>query len=239
MPPKNLIDPKILELAAQVFAKRPRTVIDHIIKHGSITNEDLKDTYGYNHPPRAIRDVREQGIPLETFKVQDKTGRTIAAYRFGDPSKVVQHKLGGRVTFSKPFKQALLERDGSKCAICSEKYEDRYLTIDHRIPYEVAGDGVADERTPSAFMLVCGTCQRKKSWSCEHCSNWIDTKSLEQCQQCYWASPEAYTHLAGKPIRRVEITWTEKEVAEYEKMMKDAKKNGTSVQEEIKRRLIR
>lgn len=237
MSSKNSIDPRILELAAKVVSKRPKTVIDHIRQHGFITNEDLKDTYGYNHPPRAIRDVREQGIPLETFKVQDKTGRTIAAYRFGDPSKIVQHKLGGRVTFSKPFKQALLERDGSKCSICSEKYEDRYLTIDHRIPYEVAGDRAADERTPAAFMLVCGTCQRKKSWSCEHCSNGMTDKILEQCQQCYWASPESYTHLAGKPVRRLEITWSESEVGDFEKMRKDATLNGLTIQDEIKRRL--
>ena len=36
-----------------VMAKRPRTVIDHILKHGYITTEELKEKYGYNHPPRA------------------------------------------------------------------------------------------------------------------------------------------------------------------------------------------
>ncbi|WP_369334486.1 helix-turn-helix domain-containing protein [Candidatus Thiosymbion oneisti] len=50
-----------------VEAKRPKTVIDHILKHGQITTEELKDTYGYNHPPRATRDVREQGIPIKTL----------------------------------------------------------------------------------------------------------------------------------------------------------------------------
>jgi hypothetical protein len=44
-------------------------VIDHILQYGFITTEDLENTYGYNHPPRAARDVREAGIPLETFKV--------------------------------------------------------------------------------------------------------------------------------------------------------------------------
>lgn len=49
-------------LCATVTAKRPRTVIDHILKHGYVTTEELKEQYGYDHPPRAARDVREQGI---------------------------------------------------------------------------------------------------------------------------------------------------------------------------------
>ena len=235
MPPLNPIDPKILEIANKVVSKRPKTVIDHIKQYGFITNEDLKDTYGYNHPPRAIRDVREHGVPLETFKVADKTGRKIAAYRFGDPAQIVQHKLGGRLTFSKAFKQELLVRDGCRCSICFEKYDDRYLTIDHRVPYEVAGDSASVERSLSAFMLVCGTCQRKKSWSCEQCANWISAKILELCQGCYWASPEKYTHLAGKRVRRAEIIWSEDEVDVFDTLLKAAEKSGLSIQEEIKR----
>ena len=49
-------------------AKRPRTVIGHILQHGFITSEELHSIYGYDHPPRAARDVREYGIPLETFE---------------------------------------------------------------------------------------------------------------------------------------------------------------------------
>ena len=65
-----------------VTGRRARVVIDHILEHGHITTEELKDTYGYNHPPRAARDVREQGVPLETFKVTGSDGRRIGAYRF-------------------------------------------------------------------------------------------------------------------------------------------------------------
>ena len=55
-----------------VTAKRPRTVIEHILAHGYVTTEELRDKYGYNHPPRAARDVREQGIPLETFPIRSR-----------------------------------------------------------------------------------------------------------------------------------------------------------------------
>ena len=85
-----------LKKLKSVTAKRPKTVIDHILKHGSVTTEQLSDLYGYDHAPRAARDVRELGIPLETFRVESKSGRKIAAYRFGDPSKVRGGKLGGR-----------------------------------------------------------------------------------------------------------------------------------------------
>ena len=76
------IDPKLLEAAQKVTAHRAKVVIDHSIKHGYITTEDLKETYGYNHPPRAAGDVRDQGIPLETFKVKGSDGRSIGAYRW-------------------------------------------------------------------------------------------------------------------------------------------------------------
>ena len=73
------IDPKLLEAAQKVTAHRPKVMIDHIIAHGYITTEELKETYGYNHPPRVAGDVRDQGIPLETFKVKGRDGRSIAA----------------------------------------------------------------------------------------------------------------------------------------------------------------
>ena len=95
------IDPRILALCEKVTAKRPRTVIDHILKHGYVTTEELQILYGYDHPPRAARDVRENGVPLETFrKISERTKRRIAAYRFADPDKIRRGRLGGRKVFS-------------------------------------------------------------------------------------------------------------------------------------------
>lgn len=84
----NKYPEEFLELLQTVTAKRPRTVIGHIIEHGFITSQELKDVYGYNHPPRAVRDVREYGIPIETYRIIGSDGRSIAAYRFGDLSSV-------------------------------------------------------------------------------------------------------------------------------------------------------
>jgi hypothetical protein len=96
---------ELLELCQSVTAKRPKTVIDHILQHGFITTEDLKETYGYNHPPRAVRDVKEQGIPIETFRVTGKDGRKMAAYRFGKWLGHRVKRLEGRTALSKQLKQ--------------------------------------------------------------------------------------------------------------------------------------
>jgi hypothetical protein len=129
-----------VEKCMAVTAKRPRTVIEHILEHGYITTEELRSKYGYNHPPRAARDVREQGIPLETFRVTGADGRKIGAYRFGDPRQARFSKLRGRTAFAKELKKRLIEKHGARCGIYLENFPERDLQIDHRIPFEVIGD---------------------------------------------------------------------------------------------------
>ena len=215
--------PKEFEnLLDSVKAKRPKTVIDHIRKHGHITTEELKNIYGYNHPPRAARDVREHGIPLETFKVRGSEGRKIGAYRFGDPKKARYSALSGRTVLSKEIKKKLIEKYGSKCFIYLEKMDEREIQIDHRIPFEVAGDKKIDEQNFDDFMLLSGSANRAKSWSCEHCENWIDLKKSEICSYCYWAFPENYNHIATKQIRRVDILWQGKDIEQYEALKKQS-----------------
>lgn len=116
---------EFLDFCKSITAKRPKTVIVHILEHGQITTEELRDRYGYNHPPRAVRDVREHGIPLETFRVTGSDGRRIAAYRFGDISKKRFRKLSGRTGLFKKIKEFLIEKYGCKCFV--------YLAIGHTL----------------------------------------------------------------------------------------------------------
>lgn len=225
---------EIKQLLKSISNKRARIVIEHILAHGFITTEELETKYGYNHPPRAARDVRESGIPLETFRVKDSEGRTIAAYRFGDLTQVRKGRLQGRQTFPKQFKDLLYEKPNGKCAICSGRFEERYLQVDHRVPYEVAGD-VQVELNPENFMLLCGPCNRAKSWSCEHCENWLNEKSPNICLTCYWAVPENYVHVALREIRRVDIVWDKDEVHVYEKLKQQAEQNQSPIPEFVKR----
>jgi len=201
-----------------IKAKRPRTVIDHILKHGFITTEELKQTYGYNHPPRAARDVREQGIPLETYRVIGNDGRSIGAYRFGDPAKVGFSKLSGRTAIAQQLKAKLMALQGCRCAIYLEEFEARNLQIDHRIPFEIAGDDESNRDDPNAYMLLSGSANRAKSWSCEHCANWLELRKPNICRKCYWAFPEDYTHIAMREARRVDIMWIGDEIAAYERL---------------------
>lgn len=216
-----------------VSAKRAKTVIDHILQHGHITTEELKNIYGYDHPPRAARDVREQGIPLDTFRIHDSQGKSIGAYRFGDPSKIRNGILSGRKVFSKDFKMLLVDRTGCRCSVCFTSYQARYLQVDHKVPFEIRGEG-EKENTPEKFQLVCGSCNRAKSWSCEHCINWKEQRDVKICRMCYWANPESYKHVAMLPIRRIDISWTGDQTREYDQLAIIAQKAGKSLQEFIK-----
>ena len=226
---------EFLDRLATIDKKRPKAVIDHILEHDQVTTEELKAVYGYNHPPRAARDVRELGIPLETFSVEDSTGRSIGAYRFGDPSEVRNDRIQGRVAFPKKFKQELITLQGEKCSICSAPYEERYLQVDHRIPYEIAGEGLtANRRILNDYMLLDGSCNRAKSWSCEHCQNLIDDKKPEICETCYWAHPDTYSHVAMRNIRRLDLEWTAEDIVWYDAVRQQAEAEGITMPDFIK-----
>lgn len=200
-----------------VTSRRPKTVIQHILEHGFVTTEELK-SLGYEHAPRAARDVRELGIPLETFRVKDSAERNIAAYRFGDISKAENSisKTAGRTTLSSALKKALIEKFGPKCAIYLQPMEERKLQIDHRVPYEI--DGEQDPNNIDHYMLLSPSANRAKSWTCEHCPNWI-RKDAQFCVECFWAHPECYTHIADKEQRQIIITFTDNEIDDYNRLI--------------------
>lgn len=212
---------EFLALLASVTAKRPRTVIQHILKNGYITSQELKDIYGYNHPPRAIRDVREYGIPLVTYRVQDADGRSIAAYKFGNPddAKNALSKVSGRTVLSKALKQALIEKYGAKCFIYLEKMDETILQVDHRVPYEIGGEH--DEKDIDYFMLLSPSANRAKSWACEHCINW-KKKDKDFCLRCFWAHPEDYDHVAGRVEKVISIIFTGDEIDDYNRLLSTA-----------------
>lgn len=221
-----------LEYCRSITAKRPRTVIEHILENGFITTEELKEVYGYNHPPRAARDVRELNISLETFKVEGSDGRKIAAYRFGDVRQVQLRPRSGRTRISQKIKTALIQEHGLKCFIYREKMSSEELQIDHRIPFEIAGES---EQKPENFMLLCASANRAKSWSCEHCQNWIHLKDKSICSECYWAYPEEYKHVAMQKLKRIDLMWVEEEFEDYERIREEAEFFSEEIPDFIKR----
>lgn len=220
-----------LDLLNSVESKRPRTVIQHILKYGFITSEELKNTYGYNHPPRAVRDVRELGIPIMTYRVTGKDGRSIAAYKFGDPENAKNNlaKSAGRTSLSKTLKQALIDKYGPTCFIYLETMDPSALQVDHRIPYEIGGE--QDENDIDCYMLLSPSANRAKSWACEHCENW-NIRDVNFCLYCFWAHPENYDHVAGKPEKVVSLIFTGDEIEDYNRLIALSGKN--SAQQTIK-----
>ncbi len=236
---KNNYPDDFIKLIKSIKNKRARIVIDHILEHGFITTEDLEKIYGYNHPPRAARDVREAGIPLETFKFKSSERKAIAAYKFGDLTKIRKGRIGGRQVFSKGFKKKLYDANNGHCYICNGKFEERYLQIDHRIPYEISGDENDFQKNIDDYMLLCSSCNRAKSWSCEHCENWLNAKDIEICVKCYWGKPENYEHITLEKIRRLEIVWQNEEVNFFEALKKEADKGEISLPTYVKDLLIK
>jgi hypothetical protein len=222
-----------------IEAKRPKTVIQHILKHGYVTTEELETQYGYQHPPRAARDVRELGIPLITFRVKSSDGRSIGAYKFGDIKEIgdMVSKVRGRTALSAALKKALIEKYGAHCMIYLQSMEERMLQVDHRIPYEIGGE--QDIKKVERFMLLSPSANRAKSWTCEHCSNWI-RKDKSYCMSCFWAYPENYTHVADVEERQIIITYTGDEIEDYNRLISIVGKDNAEkcIKDVIKKNLL-
>jgi hypothetical protein len=220
---------KLLAKIAKVTNKRAKFVLEAIAAKGFVTNEEIQKA-GYHHPPRAARDVRELGFVLQTTRVKDSTGRSIGAYAMGKQGSA--SGKAGRVALPKKFRDEVIRLGGGKCRMCGAEVN---LQADHIVPYEVAGE-TRGQRS-SAFQVLCGACNRKKSWSCEHCENWKIIKSVKTCTTCYWASPENYAHVAMRPERREELVWIGSEVGQFERLEAHAKHAGLALAEYLKRKL--
>ena len=226
------ISQELRKYIAGIKAKRARVVLDHILQYGYITTKDLQETYGYDHPPRAAKDVRDNGIQLKTT-MGVVNGKRMAVYTFAENSIIETGKKGGRRPFTKTLKNELLTRDGEQCGLCKRQFPGNVLQIDHKVPYEVVGDkeGALDARD---FMLVCASCNRAKSWTCEHCSNWQITKTIEMCQSCMFGSPDNYTHIAMRQERSLTVSWYNEDVYVYDNLKENATIADKSIEDYVK-----
>lgn len=223
------IPDEILKRIQIVTNKRARFVLDKIVENGIVTTEEINHA-GYDHPPRAARDVRELGFPLLTVKVKHSNGRSIAAYQFPPVIELVSERSGRR-QLPKKLRDMLIEAAGHRCQICGSEYN---LQVDHRIPYEIAGESL--KKGNGQWQVLCGSCNRRKSWECEHCKNWRARK-VRACRSCYWAAPDNYSHIAMREERRVDLTWSGGEISEFDQIRLQAKRESRSIAEQIKSKL--
>ena len=192
----------------RIVSVRPVRLIRECCVNGEVSTETLQKKYGYNQPPRAARDVRELGFLLKTKNVKSSDGKKMAVYTLGDLSRF--SPKCGRVLFTKAEKLNLIKKDGTQCFYCLADFPANALQIDHKIPYEIAGNEEHQKSGEDALALVCASCNRRKSWSCEGCSN-FSKKELSVCRSCYWTNPDNYTHLATQNFVVLNLTLSEKD----------------------------
>lgn len=182
-----------------------------------------------------VDEIKPPVISPETFRVNSADGRSIGAYMLADNVYIGVDRKGRRA-FPKKFKKTLLARDGEQCAMCNGKFPGRILQIDHKVPYEVAGDS-DDTLNPEEFMLLCNSCNRAKSWTCEHCDNWLNGKSPAICKTCIFGSPDKYEHIAMQQRRSLTLIWEELEVYYYDRLKEQAAEAGQSMSNYVKNML--
>ncbi len=185
--PKTIIG--ILEQADRGGASlRARSVLNHLLLNGSCTTSDLAEA-GYNHPPRAVRDLKDAGVIVVTK--MEKYQNPVS----GKPSRRARYSIvgyeqsHGRRPLTRVFSDSVKQR--GTCEACGSATN---LQADHRVPFAIAGESFP--HVPSEFMALCGSCNREKSWTCEtKCPNWT-ARDPAVCRSCYWSNPAQYSHVA-------------------------------------------
>lgn len=215
-------------------SRRGRLVAWRIFEDGQTTTELLATLYDYSHSPRAARDIKDCGIRIESGRGRhSRTHRPIAIYTFADKSRILMSDAVGRSALPHDFVATVFAAADHQCALCAGRFHEQFLQADHRIPYAIVGE--AQDQAPLAadFMAVCRSCNRAKSWTCEHCPNWV-TRDPNVCATCYWASPSDYDHIALVPRRELRLVWLSSEVAEFDRANALAAQFGQDLPDWIK-----
>ena len=242
---ESYIGPTSEDLDAEIVAEmrrrvahnqRARLLVDTVLTQGFMSTVDLSNA-GYEHPPRAARDVRELGIPLISPRAS-VDGRSVAHYRFPD-QVILDRDAAGRRVLPARLKQELIDLHGPRDTFSGSKLPVSMLEVDHRIPFGILPDSY-DSLDPQDFMLVSGSMNRTKSWECEHCPNWTG-RDRSVCETCYWANPDReYDHIATFNMRRIDLAWTgAAEVDAFEGILSRARAQDMTVSEFVKRELGR
>lgn len=204
------------------------------MKNGSVSTFQLGQL-GYDQPPRAAQDLKEFGVRLRvTFAKHPKTRNRMAIYWLADDQPFLEGTFRGRQAFSKEFRRKILEECDSKCLFCASLVEKSRLQIDHRVPYQIAGE--VNVQNVIEFMLLCSSHQRIKSWTCEHCPAYAQKNAL-LCKSCFWAIPDGdFTHVATVPERRLDLLWKgEQEVRAFEALKARAQKENIPLADYLKK----
>ena len=224
---------KKLESLLQTLGKRPKAVLTRLLENESVSTYEL-GVLGYDQPPRAAQDLKEHGVKLRvTHGKHPETGNRMGIYWLDDEQPLLDGTFNGRQAFPKDFRRKVFNEYQSHCLFCGVALEDSRLQIDHRIPYQIAGE--INTNNVAEFMPLCSSHQRTKSWACEHCPNYT-VKNGAVCKGCYWAIPDGpYDHVATIRERRLVLTWSSAEIEDFITLSAAAKDSNQPPSEFVKR----
>jgi len=206
------------------MSARARKALEFMLEHGSVTTGDLK-TAGYDHPPRAVRDVKDAGLMVES-RLVNVDGIRMSRYTLVDS---ISEGFVQRRPISNAFRNALFDANGHRCAVCGGVFPTRMLQADHRVPFAIGGD---PEPELEHYMPLCGSDNRAKSMSCETCPNWT-IRDVDTCKTCYWHDPENYSHVATVDERRLTITARGGDVGSLQQLAEEAAEAGLTLNEHL------
>ncbi len=229
--PADYSDEFIQWARAQRKSKRAEAVLDFMLEHGgSVTTGDLA-RLGYEHPPRAVMDLRDAGFAY--VSAPDRVdGVRMQRYTLID---TMTEGYAHRQPIPAAFRETLFSEHGYHCAVCGGQFISRMLQADHRVPFYIGGD--PRPFVTDAFMPLCGSDNRAKSMSCENCPNWT-VRDPRVCTSCYWHDPEDYTHVATLEERRLSVVVRGADVNVYDKLAERAADENVSVVELVMRKFI-
>ena len=213
------------------LSRRARVARDILLERGSVTTAELNDL-GYDHPPRVIADLKDAGVSVRREDVRID-GRRMARYTL---ERTTGSAAELRRVLPRALRDEVFRRHEYRCAVCGGQYSSRELQLDHRVPFRIAGDPTVP--AVSDFMPLCGSDNRAKSWTCEHCANWT-ARDPEMCRTCHWAEPTAYRHVAGEQERRLVISVRGADVATFDRLAAAAAERGTTPGDWVASRLDR
>lgn len=230
MPDEITYSPEFVEWARkQEMSLRARKALDFLLERGDVTTGDLKAA-GYDHPPRAVRDLKDAGFVV-VGKLVTVDGVRMSRYTLVDS---MTENFAQRKPIPNASRQKLFKDHGYRCAVCGGVFIMRMLQVDHRVPFHVGGDPEIFDMKD--FMPLCGSDNRAKSMSCETCPNW-ELRNIETCMTCYWHDPENYQHVATVDERRLTITARGEHVATMDTLKAEADTAGVTLGELVLDRL--
>lgn len=222
VPEKKVYSADFVYWASRVpTSKRAQKALEFLLERGSVTTGELKDA-GYDHPPRAVMDLKDAGFVIVSNNVL-VDGKRMSRYTLVDS---MSDDFAQRRPIPLTFRKKLFDEHGYRCAVCGGVFIMRMLQADHRVPFMVGGDPEVFDT--SDFMPLCASDNRAKSMSCETCPNWL-TRDPDTCLTCYWHDPEDYDHVATEDERRLTITARDQDVATIDRLKNAAAQSGVTL----------